>query len=192
MWNEFKGWFRHKMGISDTAPNFEGHTILIKNDHYRLGRLSTTDINAVLDVEKSVYGDEIPWDRPAFIHELKKQHDTLYVGAFDTMTDQLTAFIGCWFSVNEAHVTNLAVRDNYQRKGLATALMELMISYAIELNCQEVTLEVRVDNYAAKNLYHKFGFRDGNIKKGYYTQTHTDALDMILDINRKDQKIDAR
>ena len=42
----------------------------------------------------------------------------------------------------------------------------------------KMTLEVRVSNITAQNLYRKLGFEERGIRKGYYTDTHEDALIM--------------
>jgi ribosomal-protein-alanine N-acetyltransferase len=41
-----------------------------------------------------------------------------------------------------------------------------------------VTLEVRVSNQVAQNLYRKYGFREAGVRKRYYSDNHEDALIM--------------
>jgi len=43
-----------------------------------------------------------------------------------------------------------------------------------------LTLEVRASNFAAQNLYSKYGFIQAGIRRGYYTNDKEDALIMSL------------
>jgi len=45
-----------------------------------------------------------------------------------------------------------------------------------------MTLEVRVTNTVAQNLYRKLHFQDGGIRKGYYTDNGEDALVMWVNL----------
>jgi ribosomal-protein-alanine N-acetyltransferase len=45
-----------------------------------------------------------------------------------------------------------------------------------------MSLEVRVTNTVAQNLYRKLGFQDGGIRKGYYTDNQEDALVMWVNL----------
>ena len=46
--------------------------------------------------------------------------------------------------------------------------MAYLISMAIDLRVVNITLEVRVSNEIARNLYKKFGFREVALRKYYY------------------------
>ena len=45
-----------------------------------------------------------------------------------------------------------------------------------------MSLEVRVTNTVAQNLYRKLEFQDGGIRKGYYTDNGEDALVMWVNL----------
>ena len=47
---------------------------------------------------------------------------------------------------------------------------------------KKMTLEVRVSNYIAQSLYRKLGFKDGAIRKGYYSDNLEDALVMWVNL----------
>ena len=55
------------------------------------------------------------------------------------------------------------------------------IEQATQLESRVVTLEVRVSNFVAQNLYKKFGFTERGVRKGYYTDNREDALIMTTD-----------
>lgn len=60
-------------------------------------------------------------------------------------------------------LNQIEVLFEYRNKGIATILMEKLLEEALD-----ITLEVRIDNEIAINLYRKFGFEKVAIRKGYY------------------------
>jgi ribosomal-protein-alanine N-acetyltransferase len=79
---------------------------------------------------------------------------------------------------DEAHLTNIAVRQNQRRQGISDLLMISVIELAQELKADYLTLEVRVSNTSAQMLYLKYGFTEVGRRKGYYTDNREDALIM--------------
>ena len=63
---------------------------------------------------------------------------------------------------------NIYVLDSYRKKGIDSILMDLMINEGKKKNIQNITLEVREDNYKAINLYKKYGFVEKAIRHNYY------------------------
>ena len=87
-------------------------------------------------------------------------------------------FLGMWFMADEAHITAIAVREFYQRRGIGELLLIACVELAILRNADVVTLEVRVSNTLAQNLYKKYGFEIVGTRKKYYTDDHEDAFIM--------------
>ncbi len=71
----------------------------------------------------------------------------------------------------EAEVLTLAVHPDQRRKGMATKLMEMLIT---RVDAASIVLEVAADNDAARALYTQQGFVEVGCRKGYYAGT--DAL----------------
>jgi ribosomal-protein-alanine N-acetyltransferase len=65
-------------------------------------------------------------------------------------------------------IDNFKVIDEYRNKGIGTKLLAHLISLAISYRVINITLEVRVSNEIAINLYKKFGFREVALRKYYY------------------------
>lgn len=85
--------------------------------------------------------------------------------------------IGClWAILEEAHITILAIDPDYQGKGLGEALLFQLLVSAWKRKLERATLEVKVSNQRAINLYQKFGFKEAGRRKGYYQDTGEDAL----------------
>ena len=174
MLRKFRDWF----GNEPPAPLvFSTRTAIINGREFTLRRMENSDIDAALSIERAVYHDT-PWDRVAFLSELRKRQHSLYLVL--TLPDDglVVAFVGCWFSQAEAHVTNIAVDPNLQHQGIGRFLMETMLKRAQGYGSRQLTLEVRTTNTIAQALFHQLGFHDGRIKKGYYIANHDDAMDM--------------
>jgi ribosomal-protein-alanine N-acetyltransferase len=93
----------------------------------------------------------------------------------------IVGFSGLWMMADEAHVTNLAVRRQYQGKGLGELLLIASIDLAADLKASFMTLEVRASNLVAQSLYNKYGFIQMGIRRGYYLDNHEDAIIMSTD-----------
>lgn len=65
-------------------------------------------------------------------------------------------------------IDNIIVMEEYRGNGIGTKLMAHLISLAIGYRVDNITLEVRVSNEIARNLYKKFGFHEVAIRKYYY------------------------
>ena len=95
--------------------------------------------------------------------------------------DYIVGFAGFWIMSDEAHLTNIAVREAYYHQGLGESLLISVIELAAQLGARTVTLEVRVSNKVAQNLYRKYGFQEAEIRHGYYSDNGEDALFMSTD-----------
>ena len=90
----------------------------------------------------------------------------------------IAGFGGIWVMADEAHITNIAVRMRYQRRGIGELLLIHLIGQTKELKAEFVTLEVRVSNTTAQNLYRKYGFVQTGLRRGYYTDNWEDGVIM--------------
>src|SRR5690242_19776482 len=93
----------------------------------------------------------------------------------------IIGFAGLWLMVDEAHVTTIAMHPNHRRRGLGELMLASLIDIAYTIGAKWVTLEVRVSNYTAQNLYHKYGFREAGLRHRYYSDNQEDALIMWTD-----------
>ena len=83
--------------------------------------------------------------------------------------------------VGEAHIINFAVRQSCRRKGIGELLLMSLIDLARELHSLLITLEVRVSNTAAQNLYRKHGFSQTGPRRGYYSDDREDGVIMTVE-----------
>ncbi len=95
--------------------------------------------------------------------------------------DKIIGFAGFWIMAGEAHIISIAVKGTYRGKGVGELILANLVDYAKSLGSDVVTLEARVSNYVAQNLYIKYGFRKVGIRYGYYTDNREDAVVMTTD-----------
>lgn len=79
---------------------------------------------------------------------------------------KIVGFAGIWFSVDDAHITNIVVHKDYRHSGIGSNLLEELISLAKVK--ASLTLEVNTKNEIAQNLYTKYGFKNLGKRKKYY------------------------
>lgn len=96
-------------------------------------------------------------------------------GNQDERPGQIIGYAGMWIMVDEGHITTIAIRESWRGKGLGELLLASLIAAAAEAGAERVTLEVRVSNEPAQNLYRKYGFRQEGLRRRYYSDNNEDA-----------------
>jgi ribosomal-protein-alanine N-acetyltransferase len=94
---------------------------------------------------------------------------------------EVVGYCGMMYTGLESHITNIAVDPRVHGHKVGTRLMLTQITEAISQGAETVSLEVRVSNLIAQNLYRKFGFEVVGRRKGYYIETNEDALVMLVE-----------
>lgn len=134
------------------------------------------DINSISDVlEISTLSFPVPWSETSLLGELKNPL-AKYLVAKDN--NKIIGFMGVWLIVDEGHITNIAVHPNYRGYGIGDLLIDGIINLCKNNNCIALTLEVRLSNIIAQNLYKKHGFIEEGIRKKYYEDNGEDAVIM--------------
>ena len=90
----------------------------------------------------------------------------------------IIGFAGLWKVLDESHITTIAVHPGHRGNGAGELLLSTLIEMSFELDVRHVTLEVRVSNTVAQNLYRKYGFIQTGIRRRYYSDNHEDAAIM--------------
>lgn len=132
------------------------------------------DIDEIINIEKECFAT--PWSRDAFLTELNENLLARYVVV--ELDGKVVGYGGMWLIVNEAHITNIAVKKEYRGLGIGNRILEAMIYFCTSKGIDSMTLEVRVSNIVAQNLYKKYGFRESGIRPKYYSDNDEDAVIM--------------
>jgi ribosomal-protein-alanine N-acetyltransferase len=131
-------------------------------DEPRLERMAESDLEEVARVEAAVYSH--PWTRANF-------SDSLHAG-YHCFTYRVGGALAGYFvlllAADEAHLLNLSVAAQWQRRGHGTALLGETIRLARQRGARQLFLEVRPSNVAAHGLYSRFGFRQLAVRRAYY------------------------
>ena len=90
----------------------------------------------------------------------------------------IAGYVGLWFQGNEAHITEIAVREELRGNGIGELLLIGSVRAAMERGSTVLTLEARVSNFIAQRLYEKYGFKEVGIRKNYYSDNREDAVIM--------------
>ncbi|WP_423408784.1 ribosomal protein S18-alanine N-acetyltransferase [Heyndrickxia sp. MSNUG] len=148
------------------------------NNTITFRKMTVEDLDDVIEVE--IHSFATPWSREAFYNELTKNQFAHYLVA--EVDEKVVGYCGVWIIVDEAHITNIALLPDYRGMKLGESLMGRIIEIARESGAIRITLEVRVSNEIAQNLYRKFGFEEGALRKQYYTDNMEDALVMWVNL----------
>lgn len=151
------------------------------NMNYRLMNLH--DIDTIVEVEKESF--TVPWSAEAFRNELTQNLFAKYMVM--EQGDTIIGYGGMWLIIDEAHITNIAIREKYRGLGHGEALLREMMKTAHFLGARRMTLEVRVSNERAQSLYRKMGFYPSGVRPDYYSDNLEDALIMWADLVPDDQ-----
>lgn len=133
-------------------------------------------LSEVLEIERAAARH--PWTEGIFTEELAQKASRTYVVAMNS--DRVVGFGGVLVQVGEAHITNIAVANEFRRNGIARALMIFLMRSAVDQEAAAATLEVRVSNVGGQRLYHRFGFVPAGVRPRYYPDGE-DAVIMWAD-----------
>ena len=140
--------------------------------------MKENDIDGVFEVEKNCFEDY--WSKDSFKKELSNNLAKYLVAKID---NKVVGYVGIWFVVDEGHITNVAVHSDYRGKKIGDKLVKEMVELCKENNIVAMTLEVRASNTVAQNLYRKYGFKMGGLRKEYYSDNKEDAIIMWIQLN---------
>lgn len=151
---------------------------LVDENRLEFRSMTMGDIGTIAAIERESFTS--PWSEEAFRNELQSNLFAKYM----IMEEEgvILGYGGMWLIVDEAHVTNIAVREIYRGQGLGERLLREMMRTAHWMGAQRMTLEVRVSNEIAKSLYRKLGFYPSGIRPGYYSDNQEDALIMWAEL----------
>jgi ribosomal-protein-alanine N-acetyltransferase len=139
-----------------------------------IGPMRRRHLRGVLRIEQQVYPR--PWSMGLFMSELGFRTGRVYVVA--RVGGAVVGYGGLMLVGDDGHVTTLAVDPAWHRHKIGSRLLLRLTDAALERGVKNLTLEVRISNQPAQELYRRFGFVPAGIRKGYYVETNEDALVM--------------
>lgn len=125
------------------------------------------DFNQVVEIENSCFKE--PYKVDDLMYEFTKNPVNKIIVAVSD--NKIVGFIDFLITFNSSTIMQIAVREEYRRKGIATRLLEEMEkTFPTEIDdlVENITLEVRESNTAAQELYKSVGYQTITVKKQYY------------------------
>ena len=138
------------------------------------------DLPAVLTIDRLSF--PTPWSERSYRFELERNPTSrLFVAeSIGHEEPAIVGFVGYWLIVDEVHISTIAVHPDFRRMGIGEKMLINALEQAIRSGAALATLEVRVTNQAAVDLYHKYGFQIVGRRSRYYRDNNEDALLMTL------------
>ncbi len=161
---------------------------------YQVEPMQWEDVPQVMAIERKSF--TLPWSEYTYRHELLDNRNAHYFVArrldgripnkplsrWERFMKRkreekapIVGYGGFWIVIDEAHISTIASDAQWRGQGIGELMLLAMIERSIELGAHEVTLEVRVSNTVAQNLYHKYGFVEVGRRPGYYRDNNEDA-----------------
>ena len=140
-------------------------------------RMRTEDLDEVTALENAAFAR--PWSRDSFLRELEQNVAARYLVA--EAEGHVVGYAGAWIILDESHITNIAVAEAYRGQGIGRKLTSSLLQYLSNLGACYATLEVRVSNERAQNLYRSLGFVSIGKRKRYYEDNGEDAFLMVCE-----------
>ena len=148
---------------------------IVDTSQILITKMTTEDIENVVEIEKEAYGEH-HWSKSSFYDEMQNNLAKYY--SAKTLNGELVGYAGTWHILDEGHITTIAVKKSYMRRHIGEAIIVKILEDCYDSGIKYLTLEVRVSNAPAINLYSKYGFQSLGTRKGYYQDNNEDALIM--------------
>ncbi|MDF2947499.1 MAG: Ribosomal-protein-S18p-alanine acetyltransferase [Bacillales bacterium] len=147
-------------------------------NNYYVTNMSIDHLPGVMAIENTSFS--LPWDVETYKKEIvSNQFAHYYVLIFD---DKVVAYCGSWIVFEECSITTIAVHKDYRGFKFGKVLLKFVLERAKLFGAQVATLEVRISNVVAQNMYKSLGFKNGGIRKSYYTDNYEDAQMMWVNL----------
>lgn len=143
----------------------------------KINKMRKKDISSIMEIERKAYGS-FHWSESGFEAEIENSLGNYFVVKTNDEKEELLGYCGFWAILEEAHITTIAVKDTYRGNHLGELLLQQMIDTGYQKDIKWFTLEVRISNIVAQELYKKYGFQSLGLRKKYYQDTQEDALIM--------------
>ena len=144
-----------------------------------LAPMTRSHLRRVIEIERAVFSD--PWTRRDFARARKRNDGLCWVAL---VKREVAGYVVGSLIDGEFHLENFAIAPGFQHAGLGRKTLEAAFA-RLDAKAQVISLEVRMSNRAAIDLYKKMGFETVAIQKAYYTRPCEDALIMLKPLNAR-------
>ena len=131
------------------------------------------DLDQMMEIEVRVFAT--PWSRQSYEELYPLDTIQIWVAKID---DEIVGYLLYQFFGDEMELHSIAVKPEFQNRGIGALLMEHVLVRASLLGISRIYLLVRPSNEAAKRLYARFGFNVVGVRRNYYWDNSENALIM--------------
>lgn len=142
------------------------------NQEYTVSEIKQNHIRIIAEIEKENFSE--PWSEKSITESLN--NSTVFFVA--EKGDELIGYVGLQYILDEGYITSIAVKKENRNSGVATMLLNKCFSFAKEKHLAFISLEVRISNEKAINLYNKLDFKKEGLRKNFYRFPNEDAIIM--------------
>lgn len=136
-------------------------------------KMDITHIDDIVNIEKICFNS--PWSYENIKEELN--NPKAYIIVFRD-NSKILGYAGMYSVCGEGYIYNIAVLPDFRNRGIAKSLLDDLLKYSFSKKLEFLSLEVRVSNIAAINLYSHKGFENMGIRKSFYSNPKEDAFIM--------------
>ena len=148
--------------------------------NYDIIPMTSEHLDQVAEIERRCFSD--PWSRRMLSEHLENECAATLVAVGEDGT--ILGYAGLLVILDEGYITNVAVRPEYRRQGIAGELLGVFRRFAENSALAFLTLEVRESNAPARALYAKYGYKDVGVRKNYYDHPRENAVIMTLEFEK--------
>jgi len=150
-----------------------------------ISRMSEHDLLEVVEIEEQ--SGLSRWGWAAYYAELQSGNRNLMLIAVPEKSPiiehrRIAGYIVARETAGELHINNVAVREQYRRRGIGLALLSRVVDESRQMGVTTAFLEVRSGNSAAQSLYLQCGFKAIARRSNYYYDPREDAVVMSLNL----------
>ncbi len=147
-----------------------------RQDRLFFRRMRDGDLPAVLAIETASFPN--PWSENTFRGEIQNSPISEPLVAVHRFDGRVIGYVITWRIRDDVQVNNIAVHPDFRGQGIGETMMKIVMERMKRAGAAFVSLEVRISNVPAQNLYRKLGFEILGIRKAYYAHPPEDALVM--------------
>lgn len=128
------------------------------------------DMSEVMEIEDESF--EFPWSEEDFIRCLRQRN---CIGMVAEHEERVVGFMIYELHQARLHVLNFAVRADFRRQGVGSAMIRKLVSKLSPQRRRRILLEVRETNLQAQLFFRDVGFRAISVLRDFYDDTTEDA-----------------
>lgn len=136
--------------------------------------LTKQEIHAICEIEHECFSH--PWSEESLCESYANPNTRFFTARED---GRIIGYISAEIILDEGYIMNIAVKPEFQGRGVGKALVRHMIEH-FKNDLKFITLEVRTSNVVAISLYKKMGFEYVGKRKNYYRNPAEDAFLLTL------------